>query len=58
MKGAMGYTEADDKKTDRVRSVDVLRGFALICMVLVHFMIYFGDEAAVDTWTNFVLNHV
>jgi len=54
----MDSTGTEDKKTKRVRSVDVLRGFALICMVLVHFMIYFGDEAAVDTWLYFVFNHV
>lgn len=45
----MDHTETEDTKTARIRSVDVLRGFALICMVLVHFMIHFGDEAAVDT---------
>jgi uncharacterized membrane protein len=58
MIGAMGYTETEDIKTDRVLSVDVLRGFALICMVLVHVMIYFGDQTAVETWPYFVLNHV
>lgn len=40
----------------RVRSVDVLRGFALIAMVLIHFVIYFGDEGAMNTWPYFVLN--
>ena len=40
----------------RVRSVDVLRGFALIAMVLIHFVIYFGDEGAVNTWPYFILN--
>jgi len=33
----------------RVRSVDVLRGFALMTMVLIHFVIYFGDEGAMHT---------
>ena len=43
---------------NRVRSVDILRGFALMCMVLIHFMIYFGNEAAVRTWPYFILNHL
>lgn len=41
---------------NRVLSVDILRGFALICMVLIHFVIYFGDEGAMNTWPYFVLN--
>jgi uncharacterized membrane protein len=40
----------------RVRSVDVLRGFALMAMVLIHFVIYFGDEGAMNTWPYFLLN--
>lgn len=40
----------------RVRSVDVLRGFALICMVLIHFVIYWGNEAATHTWLYFTFN--
>jgi uncharacterized membrane protein len=43
---------------NRVRSVDVLRGFALMCMVLIHFMIYFGNDAAIATWPYFILNHL
>lgn len=42
--------------SDRVISIDVLRGFALIAMVMVHFMIYFGNDTAVDTWPYFILN--
>jgi uncharacterized membrane protein len=42
----------------RVLSIDILRGFALIFMVLVHFMVYFGDSAAMNTWPYFLLNHV
>ena len=34
---------------NRVLSIDVMRGFALMCMVLVHFMIYFGDSTAAST---------
>ena len=40
----------------RVQSVDLLRGFALVCMVLIHFMIYWGDEAAMNSWLYFTLN--
>ena len=58
MIGAMSYTETEDKKSERILSVDVMRGFALICMVMVHFMVYLGDAAAVDTWPYFFLNHV
>ncbi|TFG91887.1 MAG: DUF1624 domain-containing protein [Syntrophobacterales bacterium] len=43
---------------NRVLSIDVLRGFALIGMVLCHFMIYFGDSTAASTWPHFILNHL
>lgn len=43
---------------NRVRSVDVLRGFALMCMVLVHFEVYFGDAGAQQSWIYFTLNHL
>jgi hypothetical protein len=42
----------------RVLSIDIMRGFALMCMVLIHFMIYFGDSTAVSTWPHFILDHV
>jgi uncharacterized membrane protein len=58
MIGVMSDTETEDSKPERILSVDVMRGFALICMVLVHFMVYLGDAAAVDTWPYFILNHV
>ncbi len=45
-------------RPDRILSIDVMRGFALIGMVMVHFMIFFGNEGAVDTWPYFILNHV
>ena len=41
----------------RILSIDLLRGFALIFMVLIHFMVYFGNQEAVHTWLYFVLNH-
>lgn len=43
---------------NRVRSVDILRGFSLMAMVLIHFVIYFGDEGAMHTWPYFILNDV
>ena len=42
----------------RVLSIDILRGFALICMVLIHFVIYFGDSGAMNTWLYFGFNHL
>ena len=54
----MSYTENEGKKSGRILSVDIMRGFALICMVMVHFMVYLGDAAAVDTWPYFFFNHV
>ena len=54
----MSDIETEDKKQERILSVDVMRGFALICMVMVHFMVYWGDPTAVDTWSYFLLNHV
>jgi uncharacterized membrane protein len=42
----------------RVLSIDILRGLALICMALIHFMIYLGNAAAMNTWPYFFLNHV
>ena len=42
----------------RVLSIDVMRGMALMCMALVHFMIYFGDSKAANTWPHFILDHV
>ena len=58
MIGTMSYIETEYKKPERIISVDVLRGFALICMVMIHVMIYLGDAAAADTWPYFLLNHV
>ena len=50
----MGAAERDPGR--RVLSIDITRGFALICMVLVHFTIYFGNEEAAATWPYFLLN--
>jgi uncharacterized membrane protein len=44
--------------TGRILSIDIMRGFALICMVLVHFTIYYCDEAAADTFTVFFFGDV
>lgn len=54
----MSGVEVEDTTPERVLSVDVMRGFALICMVMVHFMVYLGDAASADTWPYFFLNHV
>ena len=43
---------------NRVLSIDIMRGFALMCMVLVHFMVYFGDSTAAGTWPYFILSHL
>lgn len=42
----------------RLHSVDVLRGFALLGMVVVHFIIFFGNAAATHTWLYFTANHL
>ncbi|MHB8770624.1 MAG: heparan-alpha-glucosaminide N-acetyltransferase domain-containing protein [Syntrophales bacterium] len=42
---------------NRVRSIDVMRGFALMCMVLVHFMVYFGDSTAANSPLHVFFNH-
>ncbi len=47
-----------EQRAERILSIDIMRGFALICMVLVHFMIFYGNDGAVDTWPYFILNHV
>jgi len=42
----------------RARSIDIIRGFALVCMVVIHFIIYFGDAQAANTWLYFAFNHL
>jgi uncharacterized membrane protein len=48
----------DGPNTQRLLSIDIIRGFALTCMVVIHFMIYFGDTEAMNTWLYFSLNHI
>jgi uncharacterized membrane protein len=43
---------------ERVQSIDVLRSLALVGMVLVHFMVYFGDSKAKDSLLYFSFNHI
>ena len=43
---------------ERVLSIDILRGFLLTLMVFVHFILYFGDEDATNTFTYFFFNDV
>ncbi|HEY5526078.1 MAG TPA: heparan-alpha-glucosaminide N-acetyltransferase domain-containing protein [Candidatus Anoxymicrobiaceae bacterium] len=52
-----GQSELPTRLPGRVLSIDVLRGFALICLVLVHFMIYFGNLGAISTWPYFILQY-
>ncbi|NPU83670.1 MAG: DUF1624 domain-containing protein [Syntrophaceae bacterium] len=54
----MNGSEVENITPGRVLSVDVMRGFALICMVMVHFMVYLVDAASADTWPYFFLNHI
>jgi uncharacterized membrane protein len=48
----------DGPNTQRALSIDIIRGFCLTCMVVIHFMVYFGDTAAMNTWLYFSLNHI
>jgi uncharacterized membrane protein len=48
----------DGSNTQRALSIDIIRGFALICMVVIHFMVYFGNAEAMNTWLYFSLNHI
>ena len=48
----------DRVNTERALSIDILRGFALVCMVLIHFMVYFGNAEAMQTWLYFSFNHI
>ncbi len=48
----------NNQKNERIISIDILRGFCLFFMVLVHFVVYWGDSAAMTTWPYFFLNHV
>ncbi len=41
----------------RVLSIDVMRGAALVGMVIVHFVVYYGDHSATGTWPYFLVNH-
>lgn len=43
---------------NRVLSIDVMRGLALMGMVLVHFLVYFGNATAASSWSYFIFNHI
>jgi uncharacterized membrane protein len=49
---------AISEQPDRVRSIDLLRGISTLGMVLVHFLIYYGNEAAMGSMLYFVMNNV
>lgn len=48
----------DGPNTQRALSIDIIRGFALVCMVVIHFMVYFGNAEAMNTWLYFSFNHL
>ncbi len=50
--------QSDSPAAKRVVSIDVLRGFALMGMVMCHFMIYYGTPVATGNWFYFFVNHV
>jgi uncharacterized membrane protein len=49
---------AGTSRGGRVLSIDILRGFALVCMVLVHFTLHYGTEEAADSFTTFFFGDV
>jgi len=51
-------TSAGIAQGGRILSIDVLRGFALVCMVLVHFTLHYGNEEAANTFTTFFFGDV
>jgi uncharacterized membrane protein len=48
----------EDELMRRVASIDMLRGTALMGMVMCHFMIYYGDPQATKNVFYFILNHI
>ena len=46
-----------DSEGGRVVSVDIIRGCALVGMVLDHFQLYFGNDAAAGSWPYFLFEH-
>ena len=58
-RGADQEKTSDTKTTSgRIISIDVLRGFALVCMVLVHFVYHYGNEAASHSFLSFFFSDV
>ncbi|MFH1983599.1 MAG: heparan-alpha-glucosaminide N-acetyltransferase domain-containing protein [Pseudomonadota bacterium] len=49
---------SDGLNTQRALSIDIFRGFALVFMVLLHFMIFFGNTKAMNSWLYFSFNHI
>jgi uncharacterized membrane protein len=47
---------ASSAQPHRVRSIDLLRGLSVLGMVLVHYMIYYGNEKAMESMLYFVLS--
>jgi uncharacterized membrane protein len=43
---------------DRVFSIDVGRGFALVCMVLAHFTVFYSTETSADSFISFFFEYM
>lgn len=53
----MKNSSSADRAQERILSIDIYRGFALVVMVVIHFALYFGNEQAAHSMVNFFLDH-
>jgi uncharacterized membrane protein len=53
-----GHSALAREQHDRVRSIDLLRGFSTLGMVLVHFMVFYGNEAAMESILYFSMSDI
>ena len=42
----------------RIVSIDILRGFSLVMMIIIHFMIAYGNAQAAESLLYFILDHL
>ena len=42
----------------RIASIDILRGFSLVMMILIHCVIAYGDAPASESLLYFILDHL